>query len=85
MRARSRLLLVTNWVARQRPRQRPEVVMSTKRILVAGATGALGRPLCARLRGQGHQVLAKDVNRHEHFFVLICISRDPSLGSTGAW
>ncbi|MGH7437754.1 MAG: NAD-dependent epimerase/dehydratase family protein, partial [Polyangiaceae bacterium] len=27
-----------------------------QRILVLGATGALGRPLCARLRSTGHDV-----------------------------
>jgi nucleoside-diphosphate-sugar epimerase len=37
-------------------RRGPTVTRMKERILVLGATGALGRPLCARLRSAGHDV-----------------------------
>ena len=46
----------TGGCARRRSRRRERVAFRAMRVFVAGATGAIGRPLVARLLAAGHEV-----------------------------
>src|SRR2546423_766749 len=59
------------------------------KIVVTGATGFLGRPLCAELVGQGHAVtaLSRDAVRARSVLppTVECLTWDQEAGRDGPW